>query len=118
MAAMADSPLIFPRTEGLIGAGLTSKRLPKLEPCGTVKCPNKMAVVLGPEAYRDERTLQRALSENTEAPGWRVFPAEVRRTLQKPLKVWVVLCPQCSAEMDRAAPGTVTTLNRGLNVKL
>ena len=115
---MADTPILLPRTEGLIGAGLTGKRLPKLEPCGTVKCPNKMAVILGPEAYRDENTLRRALAENTEDPGWKVWGAQVKRTMQKPLKVWVVLCPQCSREMETAAPGTVTTLTRSIPTRL
>jgi hypothetical protein len=94
------SKLWLPRTDGLIGAGasVTSKRLPKLERCVTVKCPQSVLIDMGPEAYGDERRLRNALASS---PGWTVQPCQVRRTMASPIKGWAVLCPQCTDELKR-----------------
>lgn len=106
------------RTEGMGRADIeaATKRLWFVVRCHSQRCASIVTLPLGPEVWRDERTLQRALSEHEGAAwksegGWTVQGAHVRRTLQPAVTGWTFLCPACTKALEARNANVVNTLS-------
>lgn len=83
--------------------------------CFSQRCASIVTLPIGPEVWRDERTLQRALSQHEGAAwkaegGWTVQGANVRRTFQPSVTGWTLLCPACTRAMETRNTNIVNTL--------
>ncbi len=123
MSKPADWKETVARTEGLGDARAEATGRADLwmvVRCHSTQCSSIVSLPMGPEVWRDENTIRRALLEHEGSAwmlegGWRVEPCSVRRTFQKPIVGWTLLCPRCGKALDARNANVVNQLITKVN---
>lgn len=114
-----DAKEISARTDGIASASERSD-LWMVVRCHSTQCPSIVSLPMGPEVWRDERSIRRALLEHEGAAwssegGWSVEPCSVKRIFQPPIVGWTLLCPRCKKALEARNANIVNVLMSKVN---